>query len=197
MKTLYELLNEAREADLYHSTNLFSLINILDKNKILAYTSSKINGAEKFGVSLTRDLEFAKNWRMNYQLGDGSVILIIDQEKLHRDFGKKLRPVDYYQTTPGRGFTQPNRKEKSNRKMPDNSQIQFEAEEFLMSELKPLKKYLKGIYLSKTALADYKSRLQDKDKDTVGITHHSEKQIIEKILKLTQGIYGPEPPKYS
>ena len=92
------LLVEARTAPLYHATSMLQAEKILAGNSLTGYTLQTINGKTVHGVSLSRDLNFAKHWLTtgNAQSGKGrgGVIFELDQNKLAQRY--KIAPIDYY-----------------------------------------------------------------------------------------------------
>ena len=86
-------LFESRSANLYHGTNLASLVKMLETNimKRGIYRSRFISFSRDSGMSIN----FAVG-KADEQTGLKSVpvMLVMDQELLYRKFGKKLRPYN-------------------------------------------------------------------------------------------------------
>jgi hypothetical protein len=101
---LAELL-EARTADLYHGTTVAKLNRLLQDNVLLA--NVPIHSTDipreykqyKKTVSLSRNSTVATNFARSSSFGDDGVdgipvVLVLDQDKLHRTLGKRMRPYN-------------------------------------------------------------------------------------------------------
>lgn len=77
---MIHLLNESRDYNLYHGTTINSLINIINTDQLRG-VSSYVYKKNKIviGMSLTRDIRFAKSWIKN------QVIIVFDANKLHHN----------------------------------------------------------------------------------------------------------------
>jgi len=140
---IIELL-ESRSAPLYHTTSYTQLFSILKENKLKGNTKHTMNDKQYQGVSLTRDLDFAKWWSRE-QLANVGIILQLDQNKLRQRY--KIMPIDYFQTTaqedPAFGTSEKLGFEKKRR-----TNIYAEAEEFLIAnEISNLDQYIQAILL--------------------------------------------------
>lgn len=126
-----QFLEEGRDAHLYHATNMSALVSMLKEDKISGHTIHSARGIRPNlkhkhqrqhdnGVSLTRYFEYAMTW--------GPVVLVLDQRKLAQKH--KIVPVDWYYDTS------------------DHSVMyREEAEEFVIGDIKNLKRYLLGIQI--------------------------------------------------
>ena len=94
-----EIFEKVTHAYLYHGTSPDNAAHIIISNKLVAYTGHQnhtIQTTEKhrdkynvYGVSLTRNAIFAREWT-----SDGGVVFVLDQEKLrHRHL---IQPFLYY-----------------------------------------------------------------------------------------------------
>lgn len=86
MITFKDFLIEARSAPLYHKTGLGAFYHILKDRAIAPKTTHM--GHSKPGVSLTRSIKTAMNWR-NYEPG---IIIEIDQQKLIHN--SRVKPIN-------------------------------------------------------------------------------------------------------
>ena len=148
------VINEAREGNLYHATSYLNSINILIDNKMLGKTiqtmpnrlPKKVNaypgqGLAR-GVSLTRNLQFAIDWAKGFGNEQvGGIVFTLDHALLYRDFGKKIQPIDYFQTSVS------NPDEDTYRKGKRRMGVFAEAEEFVIGDINNLGKYIKCITL--------------------------------------------------
>jgi hypothetical protein len=126
-----EDLNEGRDAPLYHATGLSAANMILNDNTLWPATlhpkgklkrSNANDDKERVnGISLTRSIQFAKDW--------GQVVFELDQRKLSYNFS--FAPYDYYQWS-----------------TPNSISRRKEAEEFLLGEIKNFKSYVRKIHIS-------------------------------------------------
>jgi hypothetical protein len=130
-------LTEGRDARLYHATSVDSLYEILDANAITANTGHPIThtGGEKRsqhwsvrpadvttngylkGVSLTRSLAFAQQWKSRSWTSQHGVVLVLDGALIKRDF--RIMPVSFW-----------------------GNSMRHEAEEFVVGAIKPVSRYL-------------------------------------------------------
>jgi len=131
VKTTKQLLRESilrtefkGRNNLYHSTNLGNMIDIIDNNKIIGITKQKVGGNEVNGISLTRDYNYGYNREIQ---------LILDGDKIKNTYGSKLVPIDFF-----------NKHEGSKTKSDPDRRDRVESEEFLISDLYPLDKFLIG-----------------------------------------------------
>ena len=103
-------LFESRGADLYHGTNLSTVNQILQSNTIKARSSihSEVVPREFKGhqrtVSFSRDPGMSTNFARSKSGGEDGltgipVLLVIDQDKLHRTVGKRMRPYNDLELT--------------------------------------------------------------------------------------------------
>ena len=102
MATLYDLFESVRPAVLSHGTGPDEAVQIIFQNVLLGHTAhmaqahvkARAKHIDKFddiyGVSLTRDVNFARKWTS----GEG-VVLQFDGNLLKRDF--RIIPFDFYQ----------------------------------------------------------------------------------------------------
>lgn len=98
-------LFEAREADLYHGTSL-GILNAILRNDIIKARStvrpdsipSTVRGYQRT-ISFSRDPAMSANFAKSRADGTGPldkipVLLVVDQNKLHRAVGKRLQPYN-------------------------------------------------------------------------------------------------------
>lgn len=103
LELLESLVDEAATADLYHGTSLRGAVQLLKDNLIKANMTthsasvpSSVKGHNKT-VSLTRDIFVAARFANDkaYVNADVTgVVFVIDQDRLKRDLGKRVRPYD-------------------------------------------------------------------------------------------------------
>ena len=158
MQALYEFqfnnLFKGKDV-LLHGTSFANCQKILESNELKAkghqttrfQQLSKTVKTEKISpkdeYSIFNGISFTRNWDYIYAFGFKTQCqLIFDRVKIRRDYGKKLKPFDYafqpfYQIIPYKTKDNPDR------------EARYESEEFLMSNLKPVSKYLLGIKLFK------------------------------------------------
>ena len=95
-------LLEARSADLYHGTDLARFNRIIQDNVLQANTPihrkdipNQYKGMTKT-VSLARSSTVATSFARAASADDDSypVVLVLDQDKLYRNLGKRMRPYD-------------------------------------------------------------------------------------------------------
>lgn len=137
---LYDLV-EGRDAPLYHATDLVAIVDILGSNVVQGKANLPVNKFSAFrdkdkdrfvdqdqhvhGVSLTRDIRFAKYW--------DDYIIVFDQSKLQARF--RIQPFYYFQ--------QGNKYRHGEH---------AEAEEFLMGDIQGVTKYISKIIVADEAL---------------------------------------------
>jgi len=120
------ILNEGRDAPLYHATKAINALSIIQSDTLQVSTEHELDGRMVKGVSLTRSFEFAKHWR------NAEVIFEIDQRKLSQM--KRIFPVDFFSDN-----------------VPSHARRKggfAEAEEFVVGKIHPLSKSLKGIHIT-------------------------------------------------
>lgn len=156
IKIIYqnEILGKTSQTFKIHTPGA-KAINVKDVSKKLDQYADVYNyGTTKYyrGVSLTRDIRFALNWAENY--GDpesiSGVVFSLNHNLLYRDFGKRIVPIDYFQTTAITSIVPDDEQEEiyadeviKNRRIGQYA----EAEEFVIGDIKNLEKYLVGITL--------------------------------------------------
>lgn len=130
---------ESHRADLYHALKIDYALAALENNKLDAYTFQRYwpDGRRRKddesdysksyyyrGISLTRDIDYAKNWEC--------VIFVFDQGQLNTKY--KIVPYNWGYSIGG-GYEQKER-------------VKREREEFLITSL--VKKEMTGVQLSKS-----------------------------------------------
>lgn len=175
-------VNESSRAPLYHATRISHLANILYTNSLQGNTQQEIGDRNYQGISLTRSLDFAKNW------GDWQhtsyAVLVLDQEKLKHNY--EIFPVDFYTTTAQFIRDVPpaeKLKYRNFRRVDDRA----ESEEFLLTRfLKNLDQYLISILIPKATLErmleekkKYEQELQKQPKNN---TAKSKIEDLDRIL---------------
>lgn len=137
---LYEFLTEGRGADLYHGTDFYSADQILKQNVMkakhhLIHSSlpQSFRGHDKT-VSFTRVMPVAK-WFVDDN-DDIGVIFVIDEAKLYRDVGKRMRPHEH--EVPD---------DISPEERTDRSTQQSEHEEMVYGDIPNISSYIKQIFV--------------------------------------------------
>lgn len=145
MKTFAQFIAEGRDAPLYHGSRLTFALTIVQSGKIEGRTvhmssrlgvKSHTSGADRMvnGISTTRNIRYAMSWSEHYREDPNpAVVFEFDQRKIAHNF--QIRPIDYFSFG---GF---------------NANPRSEAEEFIITPVLPIEKYLTGIYVN---LAAYK-----------------------------------------
>lgn len=179
-------LEESKSADLYHALLDYQLAKVLSKNTLEARTKQYIDGKPVYGVSLTRNLNFAKSWIgwgsqiAEWQRGCG-LILVLDQNKLSHNY--KIAPIDYFST----------HKDDVPDETPEFKRRQgsfAESEEFVIGPIKNLKSFIKAILISSTSAKRLKERLaelEDKIKrygKEVALNHELDHDQYEFLIDL-------------
>jgi hypothetical protein len=102
-------LFESRSADLYHGTTVEKLNRLLQDNVLMANVPiHNTNIPQQYKqykktVSLSRNPTVATNFARSTSFGDNGVdgipvVLVLDQDKLHRALGKRMRPYNDMQS---------------------------------------------------------------------------------------------------
>jgi hypothetical protein len=162
----YKLFEEQSRADLYHAIKPEYAINSLNTNKLDCYSIQRTwpngirlkddhpeyeNSDYLRGLSLTRDIDYAKNWQ--------SIVFVFDQEKLKTKW--KLLPYNWGYSIGG-DYKQGIRakREKEEFLITGFSKGPLKREKFLkeiqtpQGEIAPLDKYLKGFLINPEYMKD-------------------------------------------
>jgi hypothetical protein len=137
---------------LYHSTRLESLYDILDSDEIKANTSHRIEVSRHVsirprdvdsrgyieGVSLTRNIRFARRWRSRWSADAGGIVLVLDAGKLRQRY--RMIPLAYWTTNGARWIDDAARANGD------------ESEEFLIGAIKPVIPLLIEIQVPKSVI---------------------------------------------
>jgi hypothetical protein len=157
------MLNEGRDAPLYHGTHFGAALQIISENRIDATVIHDIPLAVPLATKGVYKNIYSENGvslsRLSILLA-GPVLFVIDQQKLSQT--KKLYPIDYWVSSGG------SRRPKSNNK--------YEAEEFLVGPLYPLDKYLLAIETTKEAIENFKRNY--KNTDLTPLLEHPKFKIV-------------------
>jgi len=169
----FEIINEGRDAPLYHGSGIGAAISILKGNEIWAATQheesrlnnlgNNINSEPVFGVSLSRNREMA--------FGFGDVVFMIDQTKLSQRY--KIIPFDYWSA----GIAH-NRYIKTKRSdSVNNLGDRYEYEEFCVGSITPLNRYLMAILMTQKKYSYIENNYSIKDTEI--LIKHPLLRIIE------------------
>ncbi len=162
----YAIFEEASRADLYHAIKPEFAIPALKTNKLDCYSFQRSwpggirmkddqPGYDESdwmrGLSLTRDVQFAKNW--------GGVVFVFDQEKLKTKY--KIVPFNWGFSI-GNGYEQGMRAKREREeflitgllKGPVSNRDFLKAREKPDGKIEPLDKYLKGILVDPEFMKD-------------------------------------------
>jgi hypothetical protein len=134
----FEIINEGRDAVLYHGTGLSKIFGILKTNTLNANTQHDMKdygkgyyGTQKLnGVSLTRSKKIAEKF--------GDIILEIDQIKLSQN--KRIIPIDYFAS--GQYYASGQYDLNTETARSKNATNFVEAEDFVVASITHLPKYL-------------------------------------------------------
>ena len=118
-------LEEGRDAPLYHGTSRGKADLIIKDNILRDYTHQMIGGKRIYGVSLTRNFDFASVFRSTM------AVFELDQRKLAQRY--KIQPYDWY-------FRDGSPSEK-------RRTTKIEYEEFLAGTIMNLNKYITKIHI--------------------------------------------------
>ena len=167
-----EYLTEARLAPLYHGTDVFSSLGIIDTKMIGAHTAhlnwkllkapraAGVGFRDTQGVSLTRSFNFAAGW--------GVIVFEVDQQKLNQRM--KIIPINYWSSQ-------------------DNSVARPDAaeyEEFAVTNTGIPLTYVKRIYIKKATWESesFSDERKQKFLDTkIPISFYDRKDVPRSIKK--------------
>lgn len=124
MLTFTQYLDEGRDAPLYHGTQIYYAISILQDNEIKPLTTHMRHSPP--GVSLTRSLRTALRWRsFNPPSHRKNVVFELDQRTIVQNL--KIAPINTLFQWKGRQ---------------SNAKAEELFEEYVVGPIKPLSKYL-------------------------------------------------------
>ena len=183
-----QILTEAvNQHSLYHGCDLAYAVSMMIDNAMRGETIANINGKKYQGNSLTRSLQFAKDWQEERWDGHGDelnqfwVVLELNKERLKTKY--KVLPYNYWEDCFGKDYEHTN----------DRNGYGNQYEEFVVGRINNLRKYIDDIYLSDDCLygeyaeilAIVKRELELRGKD------YSESDIEGALQQL--GIHKPSP----
>lgn len=143
-----DIINEGRDAPLYHGTGIGAAILILQSNKIIARTEQDsrflagyglksvklpqgFDDSPVQGVSLSRSKAFAETF--------GEIVFELDQRKLAQT--NKIVPYDFWSAAAPKN-------DPSQRSQRGYGIRKYEYEEFCVGPIDPLSRYLIAIYMT-------------------------------------------------
>jgi len=168
----FEIINEGRDAPLYHGTGFYNAIEMIKRDRIEARTShfapqlGMLRQMQIPGVSLSRSRTVAFEF--------GPAVLVLDQRKLVQTH--KLVPIEYW-WHPERSSDIPSKRSKGNTIEDQGT----EAEEFCIGEIKPLTRFLISILMEQKSLRALKNQLSWTDVATEPLLKHPLLKIIKDI----------------
>lgn len=162
LELLESVFVEAATADLYHGTSLHGLLKILETDVIKANMpihSDQVPAAvkgQKYTVSLTRNRGVAQRfaWDASSRRNDVGVILIINQDQLRRDLGRRVRPYD--DTSSNWYRSRAEIYHKQSLRPTDRS----ESEEVVYGDIPNANKYIKNIIILPTNREDILKKIE-------------------------------------
>lgn len=183
-----QILSEAvNQHSLYHGCDLAYAVSMMIDNAMRGETIANINGKKYQGNSLTRSLQFAKDWQDDRWDGYGDVlnqfwvVLELNKERLKTKY--KVLPYNYWEDYFGKDYEH----------TIDRNGYGDQYEEFVVGRISNLRNYLDDVYLSDECiygeyaeiLAIVKRELELRGED------YSESDIEEALQQL--GIDKPSP----
>lgn len=184
-------LFESRNNFLYHGTNVYSALSIMQSNTIKAKTlhfidksSVKKKNRDLFtsdnkvlGVSLSRNIRIAVSFADKELNG---VVFCLNYDNLYRDYGKRIIPIDYFKTT----FIKKNPDfvfDKSSPYYVGRDNDSGEAEEFVLGNINNVTKYIDVVYLT---VYMFKEELSDKQEQFLSLYPTITKIYSTKLRKI-------------
>jgi hypothetical protein len=149
-------LDEINKPWLYHATDFKRAKSILEQDMMHAATYQTIDGRGYSGVSLTRDLSFAKH----FQMPATGCIFRFDRDRLRHNY--KLFPFSYHKSR--------------QHKNPEGGRID-EAEEFLVGHLKHVSRYLDAILVAHDIEQRFQNWVDSLRRPDGGLTNVDQKWI--------------------
>ena len=138
-----ELISEAvNQHSLYHGCDLAYAVSMMIDNTMRGETIANINGKKYQGNSLTRSLQFAKDWQEDRWDGHGDelnqfwVVLELNKERLKTKY--KVLPYNYWEDYFGKDYEH----------TIDRNGYGDQYEEFVVGRISNLRNYLDDVYLS-------------------------------------------------
>lgn len=138
-----ELISEAvNQHSLYHGCDLAYAVSMMIDNAMRGETIANINGKKYQGNSLTRSLQFAKDWQEDRWDGHGDelnqfwVVLELNKERLKTKY--KVLPYNYWEDYFGKDYEH----------TIDRNGYGDQYEEFVVGRISNLRNYLDDVYLS-------------------------------------------------
>lgn len=183
-----QILSEGvNQHSLYHGCDLAYAVSMMIDNAMRGETIANINGKKYQGNSLTRSLQFAKDWQDDRWDGYGDelnqfwVVLEFNKERLKTKY--KVLPYNYWEEYFGQDYEH----------TIDRNGYGDQYEEFVVGRINNLRNYLDDVYLSDECiygeyaeiLAIVKRELELRGED------YSESDIEEALQQL--GIDKPSP----
>lgn len=138
-----ELISEAvNQHSLYHGCDLAYAVSMMIDNAMRGETIANINGKKYQGNSLTRSLQFAKDWQEERWDGHSDVlnqfwvVLELNKERLKTKY--KVLPYNYWEDYFGKDYEH----------TIDRNGYGNQYEEFVVGRINNLRNYLDDVYLS-------------------------------------------------
>lgn len=142
-----QILTEAvNQHSLYHGCDLAYAVSMMIDNAMRGETIANINGKKYQGNSLTRSLQFAKDWQEDRWDGYGDelnkfwVVLELNKERLKTKY--KVLPYNYWEEYFGQDYEH----------TIDRNGYGDQYEEFVVGRINNLRNYLDDVYLSDECL---------------------------------------------
>ena len=136
------LTEEVNQHSLYHGCDLAYAVSMMIENAMRGETIANINGKKYQGNSLTRSLQFAKDWQEERWDGYGDelnqfwVVLELNKERLKTKY--KVLPYNYWEDYFGKDYEH----------TVDRNGYGDQYEEFVVGRINNLRNYLDDVYLS-------------------------------------------------
>lgn len=136
------LTESVNQHSLYHGCDLAYAVSMMIDNAMRGETIANINGKKYQGNSLTRSLQFAKDWQDDRWLGYGDeltkfwVVLELNKERLKTKY--KVLPYNYWEDYFGKDYEH----------TIDRNGYGNQYEEFVVGRINNLMYYMDDVYLS-------------------------------------------------
>ena len=183
-----QILTEAvNQHSLYHGCDLAYAVSMMIDNAMRGETIANINGKKYQGNSLTRSLQFAKDWQEERWDGYGDelnkfwVVLEFNKERLKTKY--KILPYNYWEDYFGKDYEH----------TIDRNGYGNQYEEFVVGRINNLRNYLDDVYLSDECLyVEYAEifAIVKRELELRG-ENYTDSQIVKALQQL--GIDKPSP----
>ena len=183
-----QILTEAvNQHSLYHGCDLAYAVSMMIDNAMRGETIANINGKKYQGNSLTRSLQFAKDWQEERWDGHGDelnqfwVVLELNKEKLKTKY--KVLPYNYWEDCFGKDYEH----------TIDRNGYGDQYEEFVVGRINNLRNYLDDVYLSDECLYGEYAEILAIVKRELELRgeNYTDSQIVKALQTL--GINKPSP----